>query len=569
MPLTVRQALELPVLAAGDPVVLSGGVSGGAVPGGTVSGGTGSGGTGSDGGEAAGLDRPIRWAHVSEVRDVGALLVGGELVLTTGLGMAASPAAAAEFVDQLIAAGAAGLIVELSADYPSVPEPALRRARAAGLPLIVLNRKVRFVEVTEQVHRAIVAEQFEELQAAFDIHATFTELGLARAPMARLVEAAADLAGASVVLEDLGRRVLHPAAREEPVDRLLTDWERRSRLTPFLRTTGVGGPEGWLTTPVGIQDGAWGRLVLAGAGSVGARDEARARLVLERAAQALELGRMIDRDDTAIQLRVHGGFLRDLLDERLGSESAAAARLQSLGVPVEGGAGGYVAAVARLRAEAPADVDAAQRRMVRLSEQVHRALESAGAVALVGVLDSEHVGILLRVAAVPGSDLDADGLDAVARELRLLEDGSVLAAGQVVDRVLAAAGSLRSARVVADVAVAMPPLEGCARQGDIRLAGLLMSLREDARLQEFAEAELGALLEHEARHGSGLVDLLRHYLAVGGNKAELARVAHRNRTSLYPALRRLEELVGHPLDDPASRLSLGVALLAHDQGRTL
>jgi purine catabolism regulator len=115
----------------------------------------------------------------------------------------------------------------------------------------------------------------------------------------------------------------------------------------------------------------------------------------------------------------------------------------------------------------------------------------------------------------------------------------------------------------------MPAQAGCVRQADIRLPGLLMSLREDARLQEFAEAELGALLEHEARHGGGLVDLLRHFLAVGGNKTELARVAHRNRTSLYPALRRLEDLVGHPLDDPASRLSLGVALLAYDQGRDL
>jgi purine catabolism regulator len=64
------------------------------------------------------------------------------------------------------------------------------------------------------------------------------------------------------------------------------------------------------------------------------------------------------------------------------------------------------------------------------------------------------------------------------------------------------------------------------------------------------------------------VELLRQFLAVGGNKTELARVAHRNRTSLYPALRRLEQLVGHPLDDPASRLSLGVALLAHDQARS-
>ena len=175
-----------------------------------------------------------------------------------------------------------------------------------------------------------------------------------------------------------------------------------------------------------------------------------------------------------------------------------------------------------------------------------------------GVLDGGHVGLLLA---------DAGALDAVARELVALEPSAVLGAGPPSTGVLAAATSLRSARVVADVAATMPAdvAVACFRQADIRLPGLLMSLREDARLQEFAEAELGALLEHEARHGGGLVDLLRQFLAVGGNKAELARVAHRNRTSLYPALKRLEDLVGHPLDDPASRLSLGVALLAHDQ----
>ncbi|GAB3198562.1 PucR family transcriptional regulator [Nocardioides hungaricus] len=505
MPVTVREALALPALAAGDPVVLGG-----------------------DGG----LDAVLRWVHVAEARDVGAVLSGDELVLTTGLGIAASAAAADEFVRQLVEVGAAGLVIELGAAYPSVPEPALRRARAAGLPLVALNRPVRFVDVTEEVHRAIVAEQFEEVRFAGDVHETFTGLGLERAPMARLVEAAADLARGSVVLEDLARRVLVAAARDEPVERMLTDWERRSRLTPFLRTTGVGGPEGWLTTPVGIQGGAWGRLVLPRSGP-------RGRLVLERAAQALELGRMIERDETSIQLRVHGGFLLELLDGRLGAEPVAAARLRALGVPE---AGSYVGAVARLRTDAPVD----------------RLVTALGSVTgLVGVLDAVHVGLL-----VPG-DVD---LDAVARSLT---QEAVLAVGHAVSGVLPAATSLRSARAIADVAVTLPPLAGCVRQADIRLPGLLMSLREDARLQEFAEAELGALLEHEARHDGGLVDLLRHYLAVGGNKAELARVAHRNRTSLYPALRRLEELVGHPLDDPASRLSLGVALLAYDQSRQL
>ena len=202
--------------------------------------------------------------------------------------------------------------------------------------------------------------------------------------------------------------------------------------------------------------------------------------------------------------------------------------------------------MARLRSEAPVD------RLVAALSDVP---------GLVGVLDAVHVGLL-----VP-ADVD---LDAAARALMSVEPDAVLGGGAPGrPGCSSAATSLRSARVVADVAVTLPAYAGCVRQADIRLPGLLMSLREDARLQEFAEAELGRLLEHEARHGGGLVTLLRQYLAVGGNKAELARVAHRNRTSLYPALRRLEELVGHPLDDPASRLSLGVALLAYDQGREL
>jgi purine catabolism regulator len=525
--MTVRQALALPAIAAGDPVVLSG--------------------------EAA-LDADLRWVHVSEVRDVGAVLAGDELVLTTGLGMS-SPEAAADFVGQLVMARAAGLVIELSSAYPSVPEAALRRARVAGLPVVALNRPVRFVEITESVHRAIVAEQFEQVRFAGEVHRVFTDLGLARSSTESLVEAAAELAETSVVLEDLAHRVLSAAAHLEPVDRLLTDWTRRSRLTPSVRATGVGGPERWLTTPVGIHGGAWGRLV-----APGAPEGTRARVVLERAAQALELARMAARDDIAIQLRVHGGFLLDLLDDRIGTEAGAAARLRALGVPDELE---YVGLAARLRGETPTDLGAAQRRMGRLSEQVHEAMVEGGAFGLVGVLDGEHVGVLLA---------GGDGLlDRVARELQVREPEAVLAAGPVVDRLLAVAPSLRSARVVSDVAASLPatPEVGCFRQADIRLPGLLMSLRQDARLQAFAEAELGALLEHEARHGGGLVDLLRQFLAVGGNKTELARVAHRNRTSLYPALRRLEDLVGHPLDDPTSRLSLGVALLAHDQGRTL
>ena len=42
-------------------------------------------------GGAGGLDKPVRWVHVSELLDISGLLSGGELVLTTGLELEKEP----------------------------------------------------------------------------------------------------------------------------------------------------------------------------------------------------------------------------------------------------------------------------------------------------------------------------------------------------------------------------------------------------------------------------------------------------------------------------------------------
>jgi PucR family transcriptional regulator, purine catabolism regulatory protein len=92
-------------------------------------------------------------------------------------------------------------------------------------------------------------------------------------------------------------------------------------------------------------------------------------------------------------------------------------------------------------------------------------------------------------------------------------------------------------------------------------------LHDDPRVQAFVESELSALLEHEARHHDGMLDLLRQYVAAGGNKTRLAEAAHRSRPAVYKKLARLERILGADLSDPTSLMSLGVALMAHDLGR--
>lgn len=110
-----------------------------------------------------------------------------------------------------------------------------------------------------------------------------------------------------------------------------------------------------------------------------------------------------------------------------------------------------------------------------------------------------------------------------------------------------------------------PARRRCFRARDVRLRGLLAMLRGDERVQMFARAELGSVLDAERREDR---ELLSQFLACGGNKSLLAQRIHLSRPALYGRLARLERRLGVSLDDPESRTSLHVALLiAEVEGR--
>ncbi|HSZ38518.1 MAG TPA: PucR family transcriptional regulator ligand-binding domain-containing protein [Trebonia sp.] len=140
MPLTLRDVLALDAVRAGQPAVVA---------------------------AADRLDTAVRWVHAAEISDVGRLLRGGELVLSTGIALPASAAGLADYIAGLAGAGITGLAIELGQRYVSaLPDPLVAAAEARGVPLIVFEREVLFVEITEAVHKRIIDAQFAELQAA-------------------------------------------------------------------------------------------------------------------------------------------------------------------------------------------------------------------------------------------------------------------------------------------------------------------------------------------------------------------------------------------------------------------
>lgn len=100
-------------------------------------------------------------------------------------------------------------------------------------------------------------------------------------------------------------------------------------------------------------------------------------------------------------------------------------------------------------------------------------------------------------------------------------------------------------------------LHSFARLGIYRL---LFPLYGDQVLLDFYQETLGPLLDADNRGGQALLETLESFFRCNGNLSETARVMHLHRNSLLYRLGRIEELLGHSLEDAELRLSLQIAL---------
>jgi purine catabolism regulator len=535
---TVGEVLALPVLAAGLPRVV--------------------------GGEAY-LDRPVRWVHISESADLTDLLEGGELILTTGLPLAGGEAETEAYLRMLGEQRVAGLVVELGTHLRVLPDRLSALAKQARVPVVTLAKEIRFVEVTQQVHQLIVADRYAEVEFARTTHEVFTSLNIARASTTDIIVRASQILGAPLVLEDLTRHVLAFCTAGASATQLLDRWRERSR----LQETGSGDASGWSAVPVGVGDERWGRLVLPAP----VPDPSRARMVLERAAQSLQLHRMLQLERDSLLVQALGGLLDDLLNGRVTDDTEALTRASALGL-VRSAA--YVPLVVRATGQPASDALTQGEHDRRLLAAVRQSVTAADSTAIVSLRREGTVAAVLTCSGPKGDQRTDRTLAAVCGGLRDRLRDWVAGTAPASTSLVTAARGLAEAQHVADVGVTMPETARLYRSTDVRLRGLVALLRDDHRVQAFAETELGRLLEHDARTGSsdsahgpdsGLLPLLRAHLESGGSKTETARRTGLSRPTLYSRLRSLERILGVSLSSGESRTSLHTALMIIDAHR--
>ena len=528
------------------------------------------------------LEAQVRWVHVVAGMSAPGLLDGQELVLTTGSGWPESGPELARLVHQLCDAGISALVFEIGTRFADVPVEVRRVCTARDVALIVLHREVKFVQITQRIHRLILGAQNEALQAKQQVHTLFTELGLNRSPVDYMVEQIAATMDAPIVLENIAGHVVAWAAPDitTPASDVLAPWALGMFMPPSADE--AAGATGAITrVPVEARGARWGTLTAL----PGPHHPAGRHTVLELGAIALALGRLADDSDEWLQLSSKQLFNR-LLDGRYRTDTDLEVQLAAAGLPFEARTlfGVSLTGVGEFGSHASLE-------KAVLETALRRAIAPEGR-AIISTPDVESLGTsLLALVSLPADDDRITPPHSVVatpplakrleRELEMLVPGTTpnswrahLSLGITTGdkRVRPTVRGLLTSIEGVIAAGVLPPSSTTGRvttQESTRqpLTYLLRDLSGSPALQRYVGDVLGPLIEHDRMVGPGhsgdLLRVLGIYLAHPTNRSQAATEARLSRSVFYQRLELIEDLLAVDLTDGTTITTLSVALMAH------
>jgi PucR family transcriptional regulator, purine catabolism regulatory protein len=518
---TVRAVLALPEVTRGRPLVLAG---------------------------HSALERRVRWVHSGDVPNMPAMLKGAELLLTAGLGIGAEPAAQTTFVRDLVAAGVAAVAIELGAAFDVVPPALVQAAEAEGLCLIALRSQVRFVEITEAVHRRIIDEDGELLRRTEFLHQRFTDLLLKGADISDVITELGGFVGNPVVLERSGRGIAYHYGAGIKDDLVFDLWRSiRANVNEAPPSVEIDVPGG--------EDGVWGKLAILG---VRSRPTGQDRTAAERAVSLIAVALMQRREEQALARRRHRDFLTALLSDDLEEGQADRwavelefARAQMTMLPV---------AVSRAMTPGPGGEAGG---WLLLLEDLLNELRSRDIPFIASAIgpDEHHLLLLgLRSASRRSATADQIATAANAAARRRIEGGPVVVAvGGIADSWSAAATGIGDVLDTAPMAARLG-LDDWYDAAHPDTERMLWSLRETSDLSHLSDRWLEPLTAHDRKNRGDLIKTLTTYCEHGCRKAETARALRIERQTLYHRIGRIEDLLRVDLSDGRTILGLHLAL---------
>lgn len=451
---------------------------------------------------AEGLSNQVTWLHVSELADPTPFLEGGELLLTTGLGVGELETTQRAYVRRLARHGLAGLAFGLGFGFAEPPEALVEEADKLGFPIICVPYEVPFVAITKAAFRDLANEQLEQLTRALEVNERLADAVLEGRGVVALLAIVCNHLDCSLALVDERGRVVS---------------ERHAgKRVSFERA---------LELPVVAHD----ETATLKAAREGEHFGEYDRLVLHHGQTALAFELSRRRAVSAAELRLAGDLLEDLEDERL-DDREAGRRMAAFGLESDRD---YAALLA-----VPRDGLSSEQLRTDLAEELDRR-----AVRYLSTARRDRAAFLVEAESEAEVLTLAEGIAEAEPQARVGVGRP--AHGSGLGR------SLLEARAALDSAAS-----GVASYRDLGSLELLLSL-PDAALEAFVDRVIGPVADSPR-----LLESLAALLDAGCRWSEAADTLGVHRHTLRYRMDRLRDQTGRHPDDAEQRMELWLALKA-------
>ncbi|MFN2587838.1 MAG: PucR family transcriptional regulator [Actinomycetota bacterium] len=489
----------------------------------------------------AGLDRPIRWAHTSELQDPTPWLSGGELLLTTGMGLTGSAALQRAYVRRLTRARLAGLGFGVGFGADEVPAAITRAADAEGFPVIEVPYPVPFIAIAEAVSSALAEDRLRDARMSVEVHERLAALVSDGGGPADVLEEAVAIAGGWAVLFDVRGGVIARAAAPGAVPPDETElWKSLPHAGGAAATSSEQGPGG---ARVALAVDTAGRREAWAVFGKDHRVEPRDRIAARHAATVLGLLLASRRAAVDAERRIAGDVLTEAMAGRLSGDELER-RLELVGFPR---GERVVVLVADFGAVADAVLEEAAWMLdgaLGVRQVPARTALAGGRVAAL-VVHSEPealAGVLLE---------EARSWQRASEGIRVGVGGSW------------APADLRRSYLEATFALrAAGPGVSIASPHDLGSYALLLGGQPREALEGFVRSVLGPLIDRDRARGSDLVASVRAFVESGGRWEPGAESLAIHRHTLRYRVRQAEDLLGRDLTNAEDRMELWLALKA-------
>ena len=464
----------------------------------------------------ADLEKAVRWVHTSEIFEIGPLLKGGEVLMTTGLGLIGrKQSEISNYVTNLVQRNVTALMIEIGRTFPQIPSVLINAAIKQNLTLIELHQVVPFVEITEASHRILLSRELSSHSKDRNATSQFLSLLATGTSIKSIIDLASSLTKVEVSYSDTSGisniesgKIVNAEPKED---------------FPVI----IGGIEhGKLTLFGGIKD-SHKEIALAACQAIA--------ILLTRGELPNSLGRR--------------EWLTDLMAHPQDPLHSSTARANLVG---------FKPANTALQSVIISGFSTADR------ERIYTSLIRSGIGFLV---DLEDCFVLLLKSKAIQINEDAVRTDLeknLKKQLTQIDASKIIFTLSDVSHDLTELGfATRKAVKTSRLLVLLNSNSKLRFASEMSGYLLLAESIEDGALEEFVREQLGALLEVDAMGAKNLVPTLEALALAGFSRTDAAAALDIRRQTLHNRIIRIEQILGkEALANPERRFSLSLALVA-------